>query len=186
MARQRSVIDQIAKLAKQDQAILTITAGSNTLRLPIEGKIITKGDFTWLSMPSVEGLYAANAGQLSKAGTGALADAEAAFFPERAAELEAKKAELAQFKELARKLGAKIIFEDGAAVKRTRAPKGQGKPKAPKREALKVGDKFTNNKNGILYTVEKFEGNRVHLKGADGDLKSDVNTGVFFARWKQV
>jgi len=175
----KGLVEQIAANAKSDQAIVTITDGKGKMLLPVEGKLNVKGDYAYVSFPAIQGFYKKGTdGNLTKATPGD--DAESLFFPERAAELAAKAAEIAQLKELARKHGFSLSASEGAAP-RQRAPRGS-KPKSEPKPMPKKGDKFTSTQNGITYTIEAVDGKTLKMKGEDGSKKEVTYSGIFW-RW---
>lgn len=182
--RTGSILSQIAASASPDQPIITITSGNKKLLLPIEGRINIKGEFCYVQLPEVDGVFvAASNGNLSKASAADLTNAEAVFFPERAEEL-------AKLAELAKKYGMVLQRPTEAGevkVKRTRSPKGERKtPLGPKRDLPVVGDKFVSTVNGITYTVKSFEDKTITLKGDDGSEKSTTYSGIFWRWWNKV
>lgn len=181
----RGLLDQIAQAAQNDQVIINVTLAKGKALLPLEGKINAKGDYAYISLPAVQGLYTKDSGgNLIRAGYPG-AEVEALFFPERKAELEAKAAELAQLKELARKHGFTLAAVDGVP-KATRAPRGSGKPKAPSKPMPSKGDKFTSTQNGILYTVDSVDGKTLNMTGEDGSKKSFNYVPIFWRWYKPV
>ena len=186
MAKAKDLLGQIAQGATKDQVTVTITSGKDKLLLRLEGKLNVKGKYAYVSLPPVQGLYAKGdvngAGNLTRATPGA--DAEAAFFPERAAELAKKAEEVAQLKELAKKLGFKLVTDgdsDTPMPFRTRAPRGS-KPKIVRKAPPAKGDKFVSNQNGIVYTIDGVDGKKLKMKGEDGSKKEVTYSGIFW-RW---
>lgn len=175
----RGLLDELARLAPSDQAIITITAGKGKLLLPVEGQIQVAGDYVYLSLPAAEGLFVKGSdGNLGRVAAQGHRDAEGAFFPERAAEL-------AQLAELAKKYGYSLATEDDDGrdpPRRTRAPKGQGKASGPKRERPKKGQKFTSQQNGLKYEVTNDDGTTLTMKCEDGSKKEVKYSGIFW-RW---
>lgn len=171
----RSLIDQIAAQAQPDQAIVTITLGKGKALLPVQGKINAKGDFVYVSLPAIAGLFKKGTdGNLTPATPGD--DAEAVYFPELAQEL-------ATLRELAKKYGFTLATtEGGAPVKRTRAPRGTGAPRPAPKAMPAVGDKFVAQKDGIIYTIQAVDGKTLKMTGEDGSKKSVTYSGIFW-RW---
>lgn len=189
----RTLVDQIAANATADQAIINVTTKGGKALLPVEGKVNAKGDYVWVSFPAVQGFYKKGTdGNLAR--TTPNNEVEALFFPERKAELEAKAKELAMLKELAKKHGFTLATKDtnnpsyvldasGKIVrKRTRAPRGTGKPRPAPKAMPAVGDKFVAQKDGIIYTVESVDGKTLKMKGEDGSQKEVTYSGIFH-RW---
>ncbi len=187
MAKTKDLVGQIAQGATKDQVTVTVTSGSKKLLLRLDGKLNVKGDYAYLSLPSVEGLYktAAN-GELYKSLPSA--DAESLFFPERAAELAKKAEEVAQLKELAKKLGFKVVTDgdsDTPMPFRTRAPRGS-KPKRIPKTAPAKGDKFTSVKDGSAWTVSNNADGMIKLvKDSNKEVYDVKYSGIFWRWWNK-
>lgn len=175
--RNTSIIDQIAEGAKPARAKLHIETPDGEVTIGMGCKVNQSGDFVYLELDAEtpHRMF-----QIQPGGSLAIyrneRGLEEAFFPERAKEV-------AELRQLARKHGFVLAHADGQPVKRTRAPKGQGSRPAPKPK-FSAGQKFTNFKDGVTYTVTKADKKKVFLKAEDGSTKEDVNGGLFWSRWR--
>jgi len=185
MARNsKSIMEQIAETAEQDQAILTITVGGKAWRLPVMGKMKVAGDVAFMDIPAVYGLFQHQDGNLSKATATQIATSEELFFPQRAEELR-------KLQELAKKFGFSLTRQEGSEVTptRTRAPKGKGKPKAEPRAVPSKGQLFLYEKTKTLLEVADVieEDGKSILIMADqkGDTRKVPYSAVFWRYYKE-
>jgi hypothetical protein len=182
MARKtKPIIDQIAELAEQDQAIVTFTVGGKAWRLPVMGNVKVAGDLAYIDLPALGGLYHHENGNLAKANSTQAGMAEEAFFPDRAEKLK-------QLQALAKEFGFNLSREEGSDLPtRTRAPKGQGKPKVAPRGLPEVGKVFTYTKDGLEYKLEDIrEENGKKVLVMAGDETKLVNmSAVFWRYWTE-
>lgn len=177
----KTIIEQVAAQAKAEQAILSLTVGSQTWRLPITGKAVVAGDYAFMQFPNVEGLYFQLNGNLQKANTGQVIASEEVFFPDRAEELKT-------LQQLAKKHGYSISKEEGGLM---RSPRGQGKPKAEPRDIPAVGDQLSystkpNREDAVNFHVVEVNGKELTMKAEDDTEKTVTYNAVFWRYHKPV
>jgi len=179
MAKNKTLLDQIAASAESDQIIATVMMGKNKAHLPMMVKVKVAGDYVYCDIPSRSGIWKLEGDQLKAVGTDS--EVESAFFPERGAEL-------AQLQQLARKYGYTLAAPEGGVV-RKRAPRGS-KPKVGPRSWPVVGSVWMYDtgkaESGPWTVTSVLDDEKGIVIKSDTEEKVVTHKGMFIRYYKPV